>query len=104
MKPAHVLMTGVVALALSLPALGAESCIELSKVVSVSSGLLSRNAIDPLPTTESIGSLVRRLGPAAREVGSGVYVVEWDMRDGRVFRVSSSTLCGKPLAAIIIRK
>ncbi len=66
--------------------------------------MLSHKLIDPLPTNESIGSLVRRIGPAAREVGSGVYVVEWDMRDGRVFRVSASTLCGKPLAAIVIRK
>lgn len=104
MKPVHVLMSAVAALAISLPAFGAESCIELGKVVSASSALLSQRVIDPLPTTESIGALVRRLGPAAREVGAGVYVVEWDMRDGRVFRVSSSTLCGKPLAVIIIRK
>lgn len=103
MKPIHGWMTAVVALAISLPAFG-ESCIEQSKIVSVSSGLLSQKLIDPLPTNESIGALVKRLGPAAREVGAGAFVVEWDMRDGRVFRVTSSTLCGKPLAVIIIRK
>ena len=47
----------------------------------------------------SMPDIIKRLGPAARDIGSGVYVLEWDVADGRVFSVSSGTLCGQPAAA-----
>ena len=47
----------------------------------------------------AFGSALRihlaKLGPAARDVGSGLYVLEWDVTDGRVFSVSAAS-CGKP--------
>jgi hypothetical protein len=36
------------------------------------------------------------LGPAARDVGSGLYLFEWDSNDGRVFRISTQGMCRKP--------
>ena len=43
--------------------------------------------------------IVKKLGPAARDVGSGVHVLEWDVTDGRVFFVSTTDSCGKPINA-----
>jgi hypothetical protein len=45
----------------------------------------------------SVQSIIRQLGPAARDAGSGVHVLQWDVTDGRIFFVSSASACGKPL-------
>ena len=45
----------------------------------------------------SMPQIFKSLGPAARDIGSGVYIFEWDVADGRVFRVSATSLCAKPL-------
>ena len=43
-------------------------------------------------------AIVERLGPAARDVGSGLHVLEWDVRDGRRFLVSTAGACATPVA------
>jgi len=40
--------------------------------------------------------ILKRLGPAAREIGSGLIILQWDVSDGRVFAVSTGDLCAKP--------
>ena len=68
-------------------------------------GFISENA-RPLPS-ESFASIskemitseiIKRLGPAVRDVGSGLYVLEWKTTDGRVFHVSTAGICSKPMA------
>jgi len=34
--------------------------------------------------------IIGKLGPAARDIGSGLYVLQWDVTDGRVFSVSTA--------------
>jgi len=46
-----------------------------------------------------VSAIIGRLGPAARDIGSGLYVLEWDVTDGRKFFVSTAGLCEKPFAA-----
>ena len=46
----------------------------------------------------SISTVLKLLGPAARDIGSGVYVLEWDVTDGRVFIVSTASLCRGPIS------
>jgi protocatechuate 3,4-dioxygenase beta subunit len=43
-------------------------------------------------------AIVERLGPAARDVGSGLHVLEWDVSDGRRFLVSTTGACAIPVA------
>jgi len=45
-----------------------------------------------------VQSIIDQLGPAARDVGSGVFLFEWDVTDGRVFFVSTSGACDKPFS------
>ena len=46
--------------------------------------------------TMSVPDIIEQLGPAARDVGSGLYVLQWDVADGRTFFVSTSSACDKP--------
>ena len=52
--------------------------------------------IDNAMTTRAI---VERLGPAARDIGSGLHVLEWDVEDGRGFLVSTAGTCERPVRA-----
>jgi hypothetical protein len=42
--------------------------------------------------------IIQRLGPPARDVGSGLYVLQWDVSDGRTYWVSTPGPCEKPLS------
>lgn len=45
----------------------------------------------------SVMEIVKRIGPAMRDVGSGLHVLQWDVTDGRTFFVSAPSFCGKPV-------
>jgi hypothetical protein len=63
-------------------------------------------AAKPLPAARFVGigrstpmsSIVKQLGPAARDVGSGLYVLQWDVSDGRTFTASTANACSKPVS------
>jgi hypothetical protein len=42
--------------------------------------------------------IIRKLGPAKQDVGSGLHVLQWEVSDGRVFNVSVADACTKPFA------
>ncbi len=46
----------------------------------------------------TLKKIMQKLGPAARDVGSGLHVLEWNVTDGRVFHVSVASACDKPMA------
>jgi len=72
------------------------SACDPSKFVSSSAKPLSPNALDGISDLMLVEAILEKLGPAARDVGFGLHVLEWDVTDGRVFRVSASPACGKP--------
>jgi hypothetical protein len=47
--------------------------------------------------------IVAKIGPAQRDVGSGVHVLQWPVADGRWFSVSVADGCSKPLATGFLR-
>ena len=94
--------TGLVFLA-ALLLVGSASAGEPCKAVRDMSEFVSTRSV-PLPAARfagiksdmSVGEILKRLGPAARDLGSGLFILEWDVTDGRVFRVSASSLCDLP--------
>jgi hypothetical protein len=46
----------------------------------------------------TLKKIIRKLGPAKRDVGSGLHVLQWEVNDGRVFHVSVADACSKPLS------
>jgi hypothetical protein len=47
--------------------------------------------------------IVAKLGPAQRDVGSGLHVLQWPVADGRWFSVSVPDTCSEPMAAGFLR-
>ena len=41
----------------------------------------------------SVHALLEVLGPASRDIGSGLYILVWEARDGSTLRIRASSLC-----------
>jgi hypothetical protein len=52
-----------------------------------------------ISTQMNLGQILEILGPAKRDLGSGITILEWDSTDGRKFRLGFSELApsSKPL-------
>ena len=88
-----------VALALAWPgAFASESCPWSPGYVSGTAKPVEPQLVRKLPASASIRQIVALLGPAARDAGFGVYVLEWEMTDGQVLSVSAESACSVPLA------
>jgi hypothetical protein len=72
------------------------SACDASKFVSSTAQALPPSAFSSISQFMLVEAILQKLGPAARDVGSGLHVLEWDVTDGRAFRVSASSSCGKP--------
>jgi hypothetical protein len=45
----------------------------------------------------SLQTIIKKVGPASRDIGSGLHVLEWNTTDGKTFHVSIASACDKPL-------
>jgi len=75
-----------------------KDCSWSADLVSANAAALAPAKAMEVSTSMTTGEIVKRLGPAARDVGAGLYVLEWDLTDGRVFRVSALDVCSQPVA------
>ena len=97
--PSRIRLILSVAAFLTAGAVHATDCaLEPSAVVSPTAQALPPGRFIGITPDMSISTLLKRLGPAARDIGSGVYVLEWDVTDGRVFIVSTANLCRGPIS------
>jgi hypothetical protein len=93
----------VIALIFSATAAGAASKDCTTKMqnyalwVSAQTKPLPASAFKGINRRWSVERIIKHLGPAARDIGSGLHIFEWDISDGRVFSVSTGALCGKPM-------
>ena len=83
-------------------AASAAACAWGASFVSAAATPLPAERFRGIDKTMSIHAIVGRLGPAARDVGSGLHVLEWDATDGRRFRVSAADACGQPMATGLV--
>ena len=65
------------------------------EVVSSKSVPLDAKRFSDISSKLEVVEILKRLGPAARDVGSGLFLLQWDVADGRVFTVSATDLCAK---------
>jgi hypothetical protein len=80
-----------------------ESCVWDPGFVSADAKPQPASAFKGIDRSLTIRQILDRLGPAKREVGSGLYVLQWPVSDGRVFSVSVADACSKPMAAGFMR-
>lgn len=52
----------------------------------------------------SLSALVATLGPASRDIGSGLHIFVWQARDGSTLRASAGGLCDRVLKFERIRR
>lgn len=74
------------------------ACDWKAEYVSAAATPKTAKAFEKINRDMTLAIIIQKLGPAAREVGSGLHVLEWDVTDGRVFRVSVASACDKPMA------
>ena len=90
----------VLALVAAVNAAAADDCVLRTRYVSADAKPLSPEVFASITKEMLMPEIFKRLGPATRDVGSGLYVLEWKTNDGRVFHISTPSLCSKPMALI----
>lgn len=76
----------------------AEDCVAPKSLIAFTTRQLSPEVFLKVSANMKTSDIFAILGPAARDVGSGLYVFEWDANDGRVFSVSTQDICAKPMS------
>ena len=74
------------------------SCAWEDSFVSASATPLPAHRFRGIDANMTIRTIVAQLGPATRDVGSGLHVLEWDTVEGLRFLVSVTDGCGQPMA------
>jgi hypothetical protein len=85
----------LIALAIASPVLAELACdtAKHTDVISDKSVPLTQERIRILRDGMSMWEIVNILGPAARSIGSGLFVLEWTDTNGRFFIVGGTSLC-----------
>lgn len=89
-----VIITSIILCPMSF---ASESCKWQRGHVSSEARPLPPAVFDSITAQMNIKEIARRLGPAARDIGSGLYIIEWEVTDGRTFRVSATSACAAPM-------
>lgn len=76
----------------------AAACVAMPNAVSTSSRPVDRRMLEKLAARASLRDAVAALGPAARDVGSGLHVLEWEISKSEVLRISAPDFCSPSLA------
>lgn len=71
----------------------------LAELISAEARPLAPSQFASISVEMTIAQIVERLGPASREVGSGLLILEWRSTDGRAFLVGGTSVCERPLYA-----
>jgi hypothetical protein len=83
----------------TLTAHAANDCVRPTRwedVVSSTSAPLEPKRFSDISSQLETAEIMKRLGPAAREIGSGLFILQWDVSDGRIFSVTTGDICEKP--------
>jgi len=92
-------MLSLVIISLTASAHAFDSCPWEFNNVSRDSIVVTPATIMALPKSSNVRAIVSQIGPAARDVGSGMYVLQWDMSDGHIYSVSAVSACAAPISA-----
>jgi hypothetical protein len=86
---------------MAIPAQPASSCDSAihSEIVSPRASRLAPAKFEAVHLEMTMWEIVELLGPAQRELGSGMMILAWESTDGRVFLVGGTSMCKPPLYA-----
>lgn len=59
--------------------------------------VIAASLAEEITRAMSVRVIIKTLGAPARDIGSGLHVLQWDLDDGRIFYISTPDTCGKPV-------
>lgn len=74
------------------------TCAWRASFVSVSAPPITRALAESAKPDVSIAAIVAAIGPARRDVGSGLHVPQWELVEGGVLTISVVDGCSEPMA------
>ena len=97
----RLFLFALVGLFVAVPAQPAPSCdsFDHSEIISPQAGRLAPAKFEAVHLEMTMWEIVELLGPAQRELGSGLMILGWESTDGRVFLVGGTSMCKPPLYA-----
>jgi hypothetical protein len=91
-------MCSIVALLFTIMPPSTIACAWDESYISASAKPKAAKSFQAITKNMPLKKIIRKLGPAQRDVGSGLHVLQWEVLDGRVFLVSVASACDKPFA------
>jgi len=70
-----------------------------SKVFAPDRKALAPTTFSAVRLDMTMWEIIELLGPAQRELGSGLMIFGWESTDGRLFLVGGSSMCERPIYA-----
>src|SRR5947207_15770608 len=97
----RLLLVALSAVFTAVPAHAASSCepAKHSELISPQAKRLTPAAFGAVHLEMTMWEIVKLLGPAQRELGSGLMILGWESTDGRIFLVGGTSMCKPPLYA-----
>jgi len=97
----RTLLFALSALHLAVPVHAASACDSAnhSEIISPQAGRLAPASFEAVHLEMTMWEILKLLGPAQREIGSGLMILGWESTDGRVFLVGGTSMCKPPLYA-----
>jgi len=76
------------------------ACDSCKRAVPVAEGTpaLVPEAFNEINTSMKAEQIIKILGAPARDVGSGLHILEWDVTDGTVFSITVADMCATPVS------
>ena len=97
----RLLLFALPAVFVAVPAQPASSCDSAnhSEIISPQASRLAPATFEAVRLEMTMWEIVELLGPAQRELGSGLMILGWESTDARVFLVGGTSMCKPPLYA-----
>lgn len=69
---------------------------DMTQVVSPAAEPITPDRFSAVTTDMTLRKIIDFLGPAVRDIGSGLHILEWQSTDGRLFRANGPSFCERP--------
>ncbi|MCL2715903.1 MAG: hypothetical protein FWD68_15330 [Alphaproteobacteria bacterium] len=90
------ILPAIAASLIAATAHAAPPCTTSTAAVSPTVRALASSRFANITSLMPVWAILDELGPASRDIGSGGFVLVWDVTDGRQFSVAAASLCATP--------
>lgn len=77
---------------------------DIAQVISPAAAPPSPDRFSAVTADMTLRQIIDLLGPAVRDIGSGLHILEWQSTDGRIFRANGPSYCERPVHLGFLRQ